>query len=97
VGDELKQDQFRFFYDTAKIIFDSALRDKLLEANPLVMETVLPKLVAFRSLMVIRDIQLRKADEIKKAKEKAELAGKPMPAAEEGEKDPSKMTEAEIY
>jgi hypothetical protein len=25
VGDELKQDQFRFFYDTTKIVFDSAL------------------------------------------------------------------------
>lgn len=25
MGDELKQDQFRFFYDTVKIIYDSAL------------------------------------------------------------------------
>jgi hypothetical protein len=25
VGDELKQDQFRFFYDTTKIIYDSAV------------------------------------------------------------------------
>ena len=30
VGDHLKQDQFKFFYDTAKIIYDSSLRDKLL-------------------------------------------------------------------
>ena len=47
--------------------------------------------------MVIRDIQLRKADEIKKAKEKAELSGKPAVVEAAGEKDPSKMTEAEIY
>jgi hypothetical protein len=25
MGDELKQDQFKFFYDTVKIIYDSAL------------------------------------------------------------------------
>jgi hypothetical protein len=56
VGDELKQDQFRFFYDTTDIIYKSALRDKLIEANPVVVESVLPKLVAFRSVMVIRDI-----------------------------------------
>jgi len=67
VGDELKQDQFKFFYDTTKIIYDSALRDKMIEANPAVMDTVLPKLVAFKSIMRIRDIQLRKADEAKKA------------------------------
>lgn len=96
VGDELKQDQFKFFYDTTKIIYDSALRDKMIEANPAIMDTVLPKLVAFKSIMRIRDIQLRKADEAKKAKEKAEMSGKPVAAAEE-EKDPSKMTEAEIY
>lgn len=47
--------------------------------------------------MVIRDIQLRKADELKKAKEKAELSGKPAVEEAVGEKDPSKMTEAEIY
>lgn len=29
VGDELKQDQFRFFYDQVKIIYDSALQNKL--------------------------------------------------------------------
>lgn len=33
VGDELKQDQFKFFYDTTKIIYDSALQGKLLSAD----------------------------------------------------------------
>jgi hypothetical protein len=68
----------------------------MLEGNPNIMDTVLPKLVAFKSIMRIRDIQLRKADEAKKAKEKLEMSGKPVDIAEE-EKDPSKMTEAEIY
>jgi hypothetical protein len=42
VGDELKQDQFRFFYDTTKIIYDSVLRDKLVALDKIVVETVLP-------------------------------------------------------
>jgi hypothetical protein len=56
------------------------------------METVLPEMIAYKSVMVIRNIQMKKADEIKKAKEKAELLGKPAAVAEE-ETDPSKMTE----
>lgn len=56
VGDELKQDQFKFFYYTTKIIYDSALRDKLVALDKSVLETVLPQLVAFKSIMVIRDI-----------------------------------------
>ena len=93
VGDELKQDQFRFIYDTAKIIYDSALQGKLLTNDPVVLESILPKLVALRSVLVIRNIQLRKTKEFKKLKEKAELNG--IPAAKI-EKDPKHMTEEEI-
>ena len=77
VGDELKQDQFKFFYDTTKIVYESALQNKLFEAeaNNNVLENVIPKLIAYRSIMVIREIQLTKAKEIKKAKEKAEREG----------------------
>jgi hypothetical protein len=46
--------------------------------------------------MGIRDIQLRKAAEIRKATEKALAAGKPIEDVL-GEQDPSKMTESEIY
>ena len=93
VGDELKQDQFRFMYDTAKIIYDSALQGKLLQADPVVLESILPKLVAFRSIMSIRNIQLRKAAEFKKIKDKAELNGIP---ASKIVKDPKHMTEEEL-
>ena len=58
VGDALKQDQFRFLYECVKIIFDSALREKLLAEDKTIMESVIPKLVAFKSLMAMRQIQV---------------------------------------
>ena len=79
-----------------KIIYDSALKDKLCSTDNNVLENVLPRMIAFKSLMVIRDIQLRKASEAKKAAEKAEATGKPIPVEEEIEEDPTKMTETEI-
>lgn len=93
VGDELKQDQFRFFYDTTKIIYDSALQGKLLSADQTVLESILPKLVAFRSVMNIRNIQMRKAAEFKKIKEKAELNGVPETKIQ---KDPMHMSIEEL-
>jgi hypothetical protein len=72
VGDELKQDQFRFFYDTVKIIYDSALQEKLVGMKKLkekdIEETVIPELIAYHSIMRIRNIQMKKAAEIKAAK-----------------------------
>ena len=93
VGDELKQDQFRFFYDTTKIIYDSALQSKLLGADKTVLESILPKMVAFRSVMNIRNIQMRKAAEFKKIKEKAELSGVPETKIQ---KDPMHMSIEEL-
>jgi len=68
MGNELKQDQFKFFYDVVKIIFDSALQKKLYdmkkEPNTPVSirmeKEVIPQLIAYHSLMRIRNIQLRK-------------------------------------
>jgi hypothetical protein len=72
VGNELKQDQFRFMYDTVKIIYDSALQTKLVnlhdKKNEAIESTVIPELIAFKSLLRIRDIQLRKYREAKEAK-----------------------------
>ena len=98
VGDELKQDQFKFFYDTCLIIYDSALRDKLLNEDAVVIDSVLPKLVAYRAIMVIRNIQMVKAAEIKKAKEKAEREGRVYKPEEEIEEetDPLKMTQEQL-
>jgi len=33
VGDELKQDQFKFIFDTVNVIYESPLRDKFLAAK----------------------------------------------------------------
>ena len=97
VGDELKQDQFKFIFDTVNIIYESALRDKFLgvkDDNDPLIDSVIPKLCAFKALMRIREIQLRKYREEVAAKKKAERQGlgpkKEEPTEEE---DPKKMTE----
>lgn len=100
VGNELKQDQFRFMYDTIKIIYDSALQNKLVnlhdKKNEAIESTVIPELIAFHSLLRIRNIQLTKAREIKEAKEKAERNGNPALAAASVALDPTHMTEEQI-
>jgi len=57
------------------------------------VNSVLPKLIAYKSILVIRDIQLRKAAEAKKEREKAEREGKIIKIEP---KDPMKMTEEEF-
>jgi hypothetical protein len=93
VGDELKQDQFKFMYESMKVIYDSAVKEKLLKSDETVLTYILNKIVAFRAIMVIRNIQLRKANEFKKIKEKAEVNGVPPSAIQ---KDPMHMTEEEL-
>lgn len=75
-GDELKQDQFKFIYNTCKVIYDSALRDLLLNEEPKVVENVIPNLVAFHAILLIRGILDTKENEKKKEIEKAEREGK---------------------
>lgn len=68
MGDELRQDQFKFFFDTTCIIYDSALCTKLVNEDKCVLEEVIPELVALKGVMRIRDIQLRKYNEEIKSK-----------------------------
>lgn len=100
MGDQLKQDQFEFFYNSVKVIFDSALQDNLfnmkIDKSKVIEETVIPEIVAFKSIMRIRDIQMRKTAELRKAKEKAERLGIPI-AEVEPEQDPFHQTEEELY
>jgi len=72
MGTELKKDQFRFFFDTCRLIFDSALRPQLLKADQTIVGSIIPKLVAFKSVMVLRNISIRKEREGRLAKEKEE-------------------------
>jgi len=51
MGNTVKQDQFRFLYNCIKIIYDSALQDKLLNEDPTIIESIIPKLVAYMSIM----------------------------------------------
>jgi hypothetical protein len=74
-GDELKRDQFKFNYKVMKIIYDSALKDQLLNEHKEVVETVLPSLAAYQSLLIIKGILDTKEWEKKKEKEKLELEG----------------------
>lgn len=53
-----------------KIVYDSALKEKLLAGDKVLIESVVPKLVAFKSLMAMREVQHKKAEEMKKVKEK---------------------------
>ena len=56
MGDKLKQDQFRFIYECMKIVYDSALKDKFLCDDKVIIERTIPRIVAFKALMRIRNI-----------------------------------------
>lgn len=56
VGNTLKQDQFKFLYDTMKIIYDSVLRVQLINGDDKLKNEVLPALVAYKSVLHIRNI-----------------------------------------
>lgn len=55
-GDELKQDQFKFMYNVMKIIYDSALKDLLLNEDQKVVDNVLPSLASYQALLLIKGI-----------------------------------------
>lgn len=56
VGNSQKQDQFKFLYDTVKIIYDSVLREQLINGEEKVIMEVIPLLVAYKAVLHIRDI-----------------------------------------
>ena len=64
--------------------------------EPIIIETVIPQMVAFKSVMVLRNIQLRKAREAKHEKEKAEREGGPVGAQLDKKTTMKNMTEEEI-
>jgi hypothetical protein len=58
-----------------KVIYDSALRDFLLNEDPKVLETVVPNIVAYHSILKIKSINDIKEFEKRKEIEKAERDG----------------------
>lgn len=76
-------------------MYDSALRDLLLEGNEKVIEDVIPQLIAYKAIMNIKRINEMKMDEVKKAKEKQERDGSPLKRIEESKTE--LLTESEVY
>lgn len=62
-------------YSVMKIIYDSALRDMLLNEDPKVLDNVLPSLASYQALLIIKGITETKEAERKKELEKAERDG----------------------
>jgi hypothetical protein len=58
-----------------KIIYDSALRDMLINEDAKVLDNVLPALAAYQGLLVIKGILDTKESEKKKELEKLEREG----------------------
>ena len=77
-GNPLKQDQFKFIYNVGDIIFKSALKDNFLSKEKdqyeRVIHDVWPKLVAYKTLLQMRDIKMRKDFDAGKIREKQERA-----------------------
>ena len=95
-GDELKQDQFKFLYTVTKVIYDSALREHLLNDDPKILDPVIPNLVAFHSLMVIKGIIETKLFDRKKEQEKLDRSGKKVTFNEE-EDEKKLLSEEQVH
>lgn len=81
-----------------KVIYDCSLRDWMLQEDPIILETVIPELTAYRALLKIRDIIDTKVNERKKEIEKAEREGRKVVHFSEhqgSEEETKKMTATE--
>ena len=79
-GDDLKRDQFKFMYNIHEIVYRSALKNDYLseQFGAHVLKVVVPELTAFKSMLLIRDIDDQKAidvDKKQKRKEEREALG----------------------
>ena len=68
MGDKLKNDQLCFLYEVTKIIYSSPLKQQLINKDKDLVEQVIPKLAAFKALLVIKNILQVKIEEKNKAK-----------------------------
>ena len=73
-GDQLKRDQFQFIYNVHDIVYCSALKNDYLseQFGPHVMKEVIPEMTAYKAMLLIRDIDDQKANDVEKKKKKAE-------------------------
>lgn len=63
MGDTLKQDQFRFLYEVQKVVYNTCLKDVMLDEklNAVVLSEVIPQMCAFMTMKNILRIQREKA------------------------------------
>lgn len=81
-----------------KVIYDCALKDKLINEDHRAVENVIPNLVAFYSILNIKSIHDKKIEEKKKAEEKAEREGRKVTFANTKEEEKkTTLTEEQIY
>lgn len=73
-GDELKRDQFKFIYDMHEKIYKSPLKNMYLDPkqNGPALQVVVPEITTFFSMLLIRDIDDKKASDAEKAQQKKE-------------------------
>ena len=73
-GDELKRDQFKFIYKVHDCIYSSALKNDYLseQFGPHIMKEVIPEMTAYKSMILIKNIDDQKAIDAEKKTKKAE-------------------------
>lgn len=77
MGNKLKNDQLCFLYEVIKIIYQSNLKNKLINKDKELTENVIPRLAAFKGLLLIRNIKIKQIEESKKDKKRSEFAEDP--------------------
>lgn len=92
MGDLLKTEQLCFLYDVVKIIYETALRNALLNMKEEVLQEVIPRLAVYCTLLHMRRILDVKEEEKKHEKRLKENADefeeeKQAPVPGEEEKD----------
>lgn len=111
MGDSIKNDQLCFMYNVIRIIFMSPLKNKLINKDKDLIDSVIPKLACFKALLVIRDILNIKNEEdmkvkkikndedrkIREAKKAKKAAGLPITSADEKKEEKKVEEEPVVY
>ena len=93
----IRRDQLKFVYNTVKIIFDSPLREILIDdkQNVNMVEEVIPMFIAFNCLKQMREIEKKKAADLNAIREKRVRKGlSPDPEPEVVEQKVEEVTPA---
>ena len=95
MGDSLKNDQLCFIYNVIKIIYQSNLKNKLINKDKELIENVIPRLACFKGLLVIRNIIILQKDEAKKLNKLKDEASEEASPEEEKKEESEKEKQIE--